>query len=228
LCAPRHGTVLVAFFTLIGAVAAFRSSAWYYHLIILGCLLAEFAALLTIYHFWSRYADPFAALMLPWTAGGLVVVWRLVSRVAGADSARMATAAWAIAALGRAVWYGSTVEGLRHDAADPTLFRDAGAWMARYAPHGSVVMAVDPVALYYGGDVWRALPYADSATALRYIASRHPGYIVIDTLFADKPYLPRWIAEGIPDPRAKRVFEEQHDGGSIDVYRWTGSGSGML
>jgi hypothetical protein len=49
-------------------------------------------------------------------------------------------------------------------------------------------------------------------------------YIVIDTLFADKPYLPHWIAQGIPDPCAKRVFDAQHDGGSIDVYRWTGNG----
>jgi hypothetical protein len=68
------------------------------------------------------------------------------------------------------------------------------------------------------------VPYTDSSTALRYIASRHPDYVVIDTLFADKPYLPGWIAGGIPDPRARRVLEEQRNGGTVDIYRWTGRG----
>jgi hypothetical protein len=139
LGSPRHGTPLFFVFALIGAVAAFRSPSRGYHLIILGCLLAEFAALLTIFHFWPRYADSFAVLLLPWTAGGIVVAWRLASRAFAAHSARVAAAAWALSLLAGALWY--TVDGLRRDAADPTLFRDAGAWMARNAPHGSVVMA---------------------------------------------------------------------------------------
>ena len=231
LGAKRNGSPLFLVLALIGAVSQLRSRSSGYGLILMGALLAEFAALLSVYHFWDRYADPFAALLLPWTACGIVLIARWIRRrSAGIPAARLAVATSTLAVIVSIVWYMSTVTELRDNAVDPVLFRNAGAWIATHGPSNAVVMAVDPLTAYYGDGIWRTLPDTNAPTALRYIASRAPAYVVVGTLFADRPYLPAWVLHGVPDPAARQVFEERSGKNVIRVYRWSpraGNGSVM-
>jgi 4-amino-4-deoxy-L-arabinose transferase-like glycosyltransferase len=222
LGAKRNGSPLFLLFALVGLVAQLRARTRGYDLILVACLLAEFAALLTIFHFWDRYADPFAALLLPWTACGIVVAARYARRRLGSvPHARLAAGGCTIAVVLGAAWFTLTVVELRRNAVDPVLFRDAGAWVSEHSPRNPVVMAVDPLTAYYSGGTWRALPFADGPTALRYIGSRAPDFVVISTLFADRPYLDSWVADGIPDAAAHRVFEEHRGNARLITYRWT-------
>lgn len=224
LGAKRNGSPLFLVFALIGAVWQLRSRSSGYALLLAAALLAEFTALLSIYHFWDRYADPFVALLLPWTACGIVLVARWVTRrFAGIPSSRLLAAGISLAFVVGTLWYTSTVVELRRTAVDPTLFRDAGAWIATHGPRNAVVMAVDPLTAYYGDGIWRALPDTTAPIALRYITSRGPTYVVVGTLFADRTYLPVWAASGIPDAAARQVFEEHSGENLIRVYRWQSS-----
>jgi hypothetical protein len=65
------------------------------------------------------------------------------------------------------------------------------------------------------------LPYARPELAIRYIAKRHPDFIVLDDLSADGfPYARDWLARGIPDARAELLHEEQGPNAQIKIYRW--------
>jgi hypothetical protein len=224
LGAKRNGSPLFLAFALIGTVSQLRSRSASYGVILAAALLAEFAALLSIYHFWDRYADPFVALLLPWTAYGIVCVARWIGRAfAVVFSTRLLAVGSTLAVVVGTLWFMSTVTELRGNAVDPVPFRDAGAWIAAHGPRNPVVMAVDPLTAYYGGGTWRALPDTNAPTALRYIASRAPAYVVVGTVFSDRPYLPAWVFGRIPDAAAHKVFEERSNRNVIIVYSWSSS-----
>ena len=221
LAAKHNGSLLFPAFAIVGLMVQLRARPSGYDLILVACLLAEFAALLTVFHFWDRYAYPFAALLLPWTACGIVAAARYARRwLHRVARARLAAAACTIAIAIGSAWFTITVIELRRNAVDPVVFRDAGTWIAAHARRNSVVMAVDPLTAYYCGGTWRALPFADGPTALRYIASRKPDFVVISTVFSERPYLGSWMAGGIPDAAAHRVFQERRGNAQIVAYRW--------
>jgi 4-amino-4-deoxy-L-arabinose transferase-like glycosyltransferase len=221
LGAKHNGTPLFLVFALIGAVWQMRSRSLGYGLILVACLLAEFAALLSIYHFWDRYAVPFAALLIPWTGCGIVVVARWAGqKLVRTPPARLAAAGWTLAFLVGLSWYAITVRDLRLYAEDPTLYRDAGAWISTHGPHRAVVMTADYSTAYYSDGTARALPYAAGRTALRYIDSRAPNFVVVSSRDMDRPYLRAWVSGGVPDVAARKVFEEHRGADVIAVYRW--------
>jgi hypothetical protein len=218
LASKRNGMLPFFLFALIGAA----SRPWLrtgYDFIIAAMLLTEFAALLSVNWFWDRYADPFAALVVPWTACGIVQVVRWMRRTLSLPLVR-AFRAFLVFLVGP-VWFTTTAIELRRDAVDPTLFRDAGAWIAIHGPAHAIVMASNPVTAYYARGVARGLPYTDSSTAIRYIVSRAPCFVVVSNLFTDRPYLAAWAQNGIPHASDERVFSEQKNGDRIAVYRFS-------
>src|SRR5260370_27798960 len=61
---------------------------------------------------------------------------------------------------------------------------------------------------YYADATIIIFPYADSATALRYLESKNVDYIVLDSLnIRNMPTMGEWFTRGVPDPRAHLVFE---------------------
>ena len=179
LGSKRDGMVLFLLFALLGAASRYSSRSGY-DLIIAGFLSTEFAALLTIDWFWSRYADTFAALLLPWTACGIVLVWKWMQRLKlqfSLPRPLMTVLGTLLVIIVGPVWFMTTIIDLRGNATNPALFRDAGTWIAHHAPAGSIVMADDWVTAYYAGGTARSLPYTDSSTAIRYIVSRSPCFV---------------------------------------------------
>src|SRR5260370_29223715 len=78
---------------------------------------------------------------------------------------------------------------------------------------------------YYADATIIIFPYADSATALRYLESKNVDYIVLDSLnIRNMPTMDAWFTREVTHPRAHLVFEsglgpEDH----IKIYRWNGS-----
>jgi hypothetical protein len=70
------------------------------------------------------------------------------------------------------------------------------------------------------------LPYTpDDDTALRYVKKVDPNYVVLDSDYAaERPYVMKWLASGIPDRRARVVFSLKPPGGpDIALIRWSTS-----
>ena len=52
-----------------------------------------------------------------------------------------------------------------------------------------------------------ALPYTDSATAIKYIHKKNPGFIVLEgRLMNLRPYTREWLEKGIPDTSARLIY----------------------
>jgi hypothetical protein len=78
---------------------------------------------------------------------------------------------------------------------------------------------------YYADATIIIFPYADSATAVRYLESKNVDYIVLDSLnIRNMPTMGEWFNRGVPDPRAHLVFDSgQGTKDEIKIYRWDGS-----
>jgi 4-amino-4-deoxy-L-arabinose transferase-like glycosyltransferase len=79
-----------------------------------------------------------------------------------------------------------------------------------------------PILAYYARGLWVPLPSADSRTALAYIGEKHPSFVVVR---GEKngylPYYEDWIERGIPDPRARLIYQAGTGPGTeIAIYRW--------
>ena len=80
--------------------------------------------------------------------------------------------------------------------------------------------------VFYAGGTWWMLPYTpDDDTALRYVKKVDPNYVVLDSDYAaERPYVMKWLASGIPDRRARVVFSLKPPGGpDIALIRWSTS-----
>ncbi|HEY0798212.1 MAG TPA: hypothetical protein VGD50_03625, partial [Candidatus Baltobacteraceae bacterium] len=96
-------------------------------------------------------------------------------------------------------------------------------WLRNHDPaRRQIVMETTDLLSFYSDDIWHPLPYADSRTALRYIASIHPRYVVVSAAeLQARPYMAQWLAHGIPTPAAKPALH-LHSGAADElvVYRW--------
>jgi 4-amino-4-deoxy-L-arabinose transferase-like glycosyltransferase len=100
--------------------------------------------------------------------------------------------------------------------------RDAGVWL-RQQPNPSKRIAVRlPVVAYYAKGTLIAFPYADPETTLRYIAKTRVDFIVLEGSDASNvPTAGEWIAHGIPDPRARLVYDKTTGTNArVVIYEW--------
>jgi hypothetical protein len=101
--------------------------------------------------------------------------------------------------------------------------KEAGQWLGEQSPKDKRMLGFEGRVAYYGDIIF---PYADSATALRYLESKNIDYIVLDSLnIRNMPTLGEWFTKGVPDPRAHLVFQSgQGTKDEIKIYRWDASG----
>jgi hypothetical protein len=84
-------------------------------------------------------------------------------------------------------------------------------------PLGAVrVVDTDVTVAYYSGAVFRPWPFADSATARRFLDVDPPDYVVLSGRPSAWSYLQEWYDRGPPADRMQPVFIV----GDIKVYRW--------
>jgi hypothetical protein len=80
------------------------------------------------------------------------------------------------------------------------------------------VVDADPTVAYYSGAMFRFWPLADSLTAIRYLRTISPDYIVLRPRTIHWPYVQAWYENGPPSDLAQPAFAI----GDTRVYVWLG------
>lgn len=189
-------------------------------------------------HFiWDRFLFPLIPFLVLWSGraavklfgwvehfcGRLIDNRRLRQRVAVALAAIIPLLALVVAARG-VFDVGEIAE------ARSVELKNAGLWLASHGKSQKTVMTVGMVVPYYGGATAMMLPYSDSASALAYAHKKEFDFMVLrNSEKTQRPYLPEWLQNGIPDPCAQLA---QRIGDSPDreilIYQWNcGRGSGL-
>jgi len=174
-----------------------------------------FLILLSVQHFWQRYAFPFLPFLILWASNGIAEIseWaedttRSIScmrlgrskLIRIASQCAVSTMLLVFATSGMAEEVGMFHGGKSH-------IKEAGLWLRNYLPGPKTVMDVGGVIPYYAGGSWVALPYAESSLALKYIAYKRPQFIVLSRGGSGiTPYMDEWIGNGIPDKNAKLIY----------------------
>jgi 4-amino-4-deoxy-L-arabinose transferase-like glycosyltransferase len=191
--------------------------------------------LLTAAHIEHRYAYPLPVIFLLWAAAGLDVFQDWMVRTLSSWGAVVRPfanyAAQATVVSFCAVLVLFSLVGMRTDwffmiqQKDFLGIKDAGQWLHSQPPDAKKMFGFEGRVAYYADATIIIFPYADSATALRYLESKNVDYIVLDSLnIRNMPTMGEWFNKGVPDPRAHLVFESgQGTKDQIKIYRWDGS-----
>ena len=191
--------------------------------------------LLTAAHIEHRYAYPLPVIFLLWAAAGLDVfrdwIVRTVSLMAAAVRPLAGYAAQIALVFACVLLVGFCLVGMRTDwffmiqQKDFLGIKEAGQWLGAQAPKTKKMFGFEGRVAYYADATIIIFPYADSATALRYLESKNVDYIVLDSLnIRNMPTMGEWFIRGVPDRRAHLIFESgQGTKDQIKIYRWDGN-----
>lgn len=188
--------------------------------------------LLTAAHIEHRYSYTLAPILLLWVAAGLDVFhgWTIRTLASWGELvrpwARRAADAAVIALLCLLLTF--AVVAIRTDwyfmiqGKDYIGIKQAGLWLGAQSSKPARMFGFEGRVAYYAGATIIIFPYADSATTLRYLESKHPDYIELDTLNSHTiPLFAQWFQDGIPDPRAHLVFQTMAGTkDQVKIYRW--------
>lgn len=215
----RNGMIVFTLFALLGAIARLRSRRdLSIDLVLLYGAGIEIAALLTLDYYWPRFGYTLGALLVPWSACGMMIAFTWLRSKFGISHRTAPRAAAVVLGLFVGLWFVSNAVDLHRSAVDPKVFQDAGLWIAEHSSGRPLLFADDPASAYYAGAVARVLPYTDSATAIRYIESRAPAFVVVTNVFDNEPYVSMWDRNRVP--AGTRVFREASGNERISVYRF--------
>jgi 4-amino-4-deoxy-L-arabinose transferase-like glycosyltransferase len=216
----HYGTPLALILAVIGVVSGLRGARAVACAILLASAVGKFVALLSVAHFWERYAAPFAPYMSVFIAAGIVVcASALVRRRTALGRPALRTAAYGLALVALLGAYAATLRDIRSQNEDSRPLAAAGRWIAANDPSARTIMAVTPLVAYYAGDVWNALPAATSANAATYVRKKAPDLVVLEPRDADRTYLAQWRQSGIPGG-AQLIYQSPGDpANAIQVYR---------
>jgi 4-amino-4-deoxy-L-arabinose transferase-like glycosyltransferase len=226
-------TPLGALLVVLGFVRGWRGRSRIELQILLVVLAATmFLALLSVMHFWPRYAVSLMVIAIPWLAKGaldaLAWVCRRQRRIPGVRALRTGSGI-VVAVLGAWLVVGSYAD-VRLASADPQLRKQAGLWLRTHDPGPKTIMEHQNITGYYARGNTITLPYTRSSpVALAYIAKQNPTYIELYRSTAEQPWAPYvsdWIAQRIPDRRSKLIYSASTtDGSLVRIYRWLGTRS---
>ena len=192
--------------------------------------------LLSVQQLWFRFFYALLGPLLLWAGKGADELGEWGSNTAASVASRAPVARAAGAAL-KWVAIGLVLVLSIRAVPDLAQFKDslfanrvrAGRWLAQQPPRDKSVMDLGNQVAYYAGADLLYLPYATSDVALRYVAKRKPDYIVL--MGAPKAYLPytaQWFDVGIPDARARLVYDDSTSAEErLKIYRWAGDSSAM-
>jgi hypothetical protein len=194
-------------------------------------LLSICLILLSVQHFWERFAFPLLPFLILWASKGIAelaewmngTVASFKTRYTANKIAVQTSTQWALSiALINYATTGYIGEFKRMRLPmDPV--KEAGLWLANYAGGPNRVMSSSSVFAYYSGGTWLPFPYSESSLALRYLYHKRPNFIVLASDGADtRPYLREWIDGEFEDVNAKLIYEKSSpDGERIKIYQWT-------
>ena len=182
-------------------------------------------------HFvWDRFLFPILPFLLLWTAHGVVVLYDWVNDIL---MQKLPGHSWYHQSLALALPVSMTLLLLLVSArgvgglgeiteARAVELKTTGLWIESQRNIEKTVMTVGMVVPFYAGATARILPYTDSASALVYLHRKGPDFIVLRGDERDqRPYLPMWLQNGIPDSCARLVHRL---GGPLEreivVYEW--------
>ena len=196
--------------------------------------------LLTAAHIEHRYAYPLPVIFLLWAAAGLDVfrdwVVRTVSSWGEALRLFALPAGQAMAGVLCAVMVLFSFVGMRTDwffmiqQKGFLGIKQAGQWLGSQGPKTKTMFGFEGRVAYYANATIIIFPYADSATAVRYLETKNVDYIVLDSLnIRNIPTMGEWFTKGVPDARAHLVFDAgQGTKDEIKIYRWDGSSTAKV
>lgn len=100
--------------------------------------------------------------------------------------------------------------------------RQAGLWLKSFSPGPKRIAAGGTVVTYYAEGTIIGLPYAESSRVLPYLDSEKVDFIIVDSHYSSSfPEVMDWIKHGIPDNRARLIYENGTNAGNrIEIYRW--------
>ncbi len=176
----------------------------------------------------DRYLYPLPVILLLWAAAGIdkLADWARRTVASWSESLRPASelAGPVCAALVCAVLLVFSAVGTRtepgfHMQREGFLgVKQAGLWLGRNTPKSAPIAAFEGRVAYYANRTLIILPYADSSTTLSYLVSKHVQFVALDNLHAaTMPTIGQWYLHGIPDPRARLVYQTTQ--GSEDCIR---------
>lgn len=100
--------------------------------------------------------------------------------------------------------------------------RDAALWLAHYEPGPKRIAVRYALIPYYAKGTLIGLPYADPDSTMRYVAAKNVDFIVLESAYPRLlPAIGEWIAHGIPNARARLVYDRTNASGDrVIIYRW--------
>lgn len=204
-----------------------------HELVVLATAALFVLVLLTVQALWFRYFICTLGVMLLWAGKGAdeLQSWGAGSAQALGAGPRLASFAgaglkWLLVAVVLLLSLRSVRYETQFSESQNLSRRAAGEWLAQQQPKPSWIMDTSVQVAFYAGADLMYLPYADSDLAVRYVAKKHPDYIVLlERGASGLPYQNAWYRDGIPDARATLVYDRGSDSGErVKIYRWSGAG----
>jgi 4-amino-4-deoxy-L-arabinose transferase-like glycosyltransferase len=196
--------------------------------------LVPLAAIVATFSFsgWTsvRYYFVLVPFLLIWAASGLAGVgsWAKASaEAAGWSRFWPKLAQGAAIALTAAVIVLYPVSGVRsiwdfqHGSPSTLYQKQLGLWIGQQQDRRVTIMDRSTPVAFHANAAWVDFPYCDGNLALRFLDAAKVDYVVLRQGEQYTKYYEDWVAGGIPDPRAERVYEvTAPDGNKTTVYRW--------
>jgi 4-amino-4-deoxy-L-arabinose transferase-like glycosyltransferase len=189
------------------------------------------------YYMDIRYFLLFLPVMIISASNGVVILSRWADatmRLAGsgavtARKAGMAVGLTSSAALLIVALYGaSRVGDLAFYDYKSRPVKEAGQWLRALVPGPKTVMDSSTAIAFEAGASWVYFPYTDGSLALRYIEKKGVNFIVMrEDWPAGAPYWKDWLNKGIPDQRARLVYNQRMARGVILIYEWNAGETGQ-
>lgn len=205
------------------------------HLYVLLVPVIAVAAALCVLHTNSpRYYFVLLPFLVIWAANGLVEVNRWTKTTVAASGFRWVNPALSggivsgLVALAVVITPIAAVRNLHHfksGSSEGRVTKDVGLWIREHNNllSGSSIRIMDlstPLA-FHAGAQYVHFPYTNAQNAIRFLDAAKVDYVVLrrGAKFAD--YYEDWLARGIPDARAERVYvSSEANPGAFLVYAW--------
>ena len=184
-----------------------------------------------------RYFLPIVPLLLLWAGKGIdelrhwITRWELVGsgRLSFPNLIAVTLQLCAVAPMIVLSARGVQKEGLfvQQRSSAALAARDAALWLAHYEPGPKRIAVRHAMIPYYAKGTLIGLPYGDPEATMRYVAAKNVDFIVLESAYPRLlPTIGKWIADGIPDARARLIYDRTNASGDrVVIYRWqTGSG----
>lgn len=197
------------------------------HEFVLGVMgLSIVAVMVTAAHLEFRYSYPLPVILLLWAAAGIDPLVQWVRRAASwASRPEILAVTGGIGACALVLTFAAvgfrTNRDFQIERQGFTGIRQAGLWLGSTASKPLRIAGFEGRIAYYANGTLIVFPYADSATTIRYLESKHVEYVALDSLDSEAvPTLGQWFKNGVPEPGAQLVYEStQGNQDRIRIYR---------